>query len=170
MTRQYKTSAMTYRPSKRFHVDLPYPTEPEHNSQYWQDKLSAAMDEIIKNDDLVAIWDSPIVPQNATYKEHAEIALGLLREDAEQLRILDAITTEAQDIYFSGDTVSPVEVAPWDEIPDVIDPYLQKLNNAVGYDIVTALCSKTAERVAWEKEYLAKRAAHAAKYFQEVKR
>lgn len=37
------------------------------------------------------------------------------------------------------------------------DPILNRLNEAAGYDIVTAICTKSPERVQWEKEYLEKR-------------
>lgn len=37
------------------------------------------------------------------------------------------------------------------------DPTVQRLNRRVGYDIFTALATKSPERVKWEQEYLEKR-------------
>ncbi len=45
------------------------------------------------------------------------------------------------------------------------DPALQSLNKAAGYDVVTAICTKSPERKEWEAQYLAKRAAHVEKYW-----
>lgn len=77
MTRQYKSSYKTHRGVSRFHVSLPYETEPESNSVYWREKLDAAMEKVVNNPALVAIWDSSLVPDHATFKEHAEMAMKL---------------------------------------------------------------------------------------------
>ena len=45
------------------------------------------------------------------------------------------------------------------------DPALDRLNKSAGYDVVTAICTKSPERLAWEAEYLAKRTAHVQKYW-----
>ena len=37
------------------------------------------------------------------------------------------------------------------------DAYIDRLNNSAGYDVFTAMATKTPERIAWEREYLAKR-------------
>lgn len=46
-----------------------------------------------------------------------------------------------------------------------LTPELVALNKAAGYDIVSAICTKSSARIEWEKQYLAKRETHHKKYF-----
>lgn len=48
---------------------------------------------------------------------------------------------------------------------NVATPELVALNKAAGYDIVSAICTKSSARIEWEKQYLAKRETHHKKYF-----
>ena len=89
--RNYKMSYRSRRDVRRFHVSVPYDTEPEPNGVYWREKLDAALAEIVKNDALVMIWDSELVPQEATYKDHALIAMRLAKCPSEVVTAADIL-------------------------------------------------------------------------------
>ena len=89
-----------------------------------------------------------------------------LDEINEQIRVIENVTAQAQKTYFQ---IEAVEVAPWDEIKDVSDTspivtvtdlVVQRLNANAGYDLFSAMATKSEARLQWEKEYLEKREAH----------
>lgn len=49
------------------------------NSDYWKDKCTWAIDELLDYDHLAAIWWSDLIPEWATYKRHYELATKYLQ-------------------------------------------------------------------------------------------
>ena len=89
--RNYKMSYRSRRGVSRFHVSVPYETEPEPNGVYWREKLDAALEEIAKYDALVAIWESGLIPQRATFKDHALMAIRLAKCPSEVITAADIL-------------------------------------------------------------------------------
>lgn len=48
------------------------------NSQYWVARFTTAITELLEHATLEALWDSELVPDNATYKRHCQMAEALL--------------------------------------------------------------------------------------------
>lgn len=82
MTRKYKTSYASRRPSRRFGVK--FADANDDNSLPWRERRDRALSLLTKSPTAVKIWESDFVPDKASYKEHA-----LLAE-----HILDAIPLE----------------------------------------------------------------------------
>lgn len=77
MPRRYKGVVRNARSFRRVSVPFPH-GDPPPNDPYWQDKLSILLERIESNESWTQIWESPIVPDRATYKEHARLAQAII--------------------------------------------------------------------------------------------
>lgn len=60
-------------------VEVPYTSDPEPNDPYWQEKLTYVMVTVCGDPALLAVWESDLVPDYATYREHYELAAKIVR-------------------------------------------------------------------------------------------
>jgi hypothetical protein len=85
-------------------IDIPDTTGP--NSLEWRKRRDDALSIIIRNPAMEAIWDSDIVPDNATYMVHALLAEKIVageitNDDADLLRAARRVSPEA--VLTTGD-------------------------------------------------------------------
>ena len=152
MTRSYKTSYKTHRNSARFAVTFDAPT------------IAAQVQEVctICNG---KIEESPMM-RGVCYSCYQN----LVKSPETFTALSNHVACTLSDAMRDCDNCEfQPEIEPWNVIPDsdtvsesvtVTNPVIQRLNGGAGYDLFSAMATKSPARLQWEKEYLQKREAH----------